>query len=353
MLDQALPGMPDVLARVPPKASEYAALTLDEAVDRAHVIVDRAVDRWPAERVFVLFSGGGDSSILAHLMRERVHEVIHVRTGVSIPATWTYVQAVCAAWGQELHPAYPDDSYEALVMGRVLARTGRNKGKVVHRGFPGPAMHYLMYQRLKERALERVRREVVRASGRKRGRSGQILYLGGMRWAESDRRFINAEEEDPWGAVTWVSPIVWWTEGHMREYRDRQMCHENHIHAEHRLCRPGALPLSEVSANLHMSGDCLCGAFAKPGELEEVAFFYPEVADGLRRLEAQARDAGIDRCIWGEGKRPKERVSKQLGKLCSRCVPELDGQESLVDGWLTRGLITEDLHDRLKEVTIP
>lgn len=31
----------------------------------------------------------------------------------------------------------------------------------------------------------------------------------------------------------------------------------------------------------HMSGECLCGAFAKPGELDEIRFWYPAMADEL------------------------------------------------------------------------
>jgi 3'-phosphoadenosine 5'-phosphosulfate sulfotransferase (PAPS reductase)/FAD synthetase len=361
-----LPGLPDAIGRVPPKAKEYEALTLDQAIERAHRILDRAIggatitiDKGkrqgqqvklaPPDEVFTLFSGGGDSSILAHLMCQRGYPMVHVRTGISIPATWTYVQAVAAAWQLDLRAAYPDDTYEDLVMGRVVARTGPNAGRVLWKGFPGPAAHYVMYQRLKERALERLRRQVIAQyktkGGRQRrnGRPGQILFLAGMRWAESDRRFINAEEYDPWGSVLWVSPIVWWTQGHMAEYRARYMCNDNHQHAEHRLCQPGVLPLSEVTANLHMSGDCLCGAFAKPGELEEIAFFYPEVAEGLRRLQAQAEAAGLDRCIWGEGKRVGDPKSKRAGKLCSSCVP-LRGQGQLADDWLARGLITAKFH---------
>ncbi len=34
-----------------------------------------------------------------------------------------------------------------------------------------------------------------------------------------------------------------------------------------------------------MSGECLCGAYAHKGELKELAFWYPEVADRIKRLE--------------------------------------------------------------------
>jgi 3'-phosphoadenosine 5'-phosphosulfate sulfotransferase (PAPS reductase)/FAD synthetase len=370
--DDTLPGMPDALAKIPPKAKEYQSLTLDEAIERAHHILDQALagvtidhtrtsrgtgEKTKAKRkleapdaVYLLFSGGGDSSILAHLMRDRIDGVVHVRTGISIRATWTYVQAVCSEWGLPLHAAHPDNSYADLVLGRVTVKTDRGsrpKGAPLWTGFPGPAGHYFMYQRLKERALDKFRTSIVGP----RGRAGQIVFLGGMRWAESDRRFRNAEEYDQWGSVLWCSPIVWWTQGHMAEYRARYMCDDLHEHADHHLCRPDALPLSEVSANLHRSGDCNCGAYAKPGELDELEFFYPEEAAEIRALMHEAKAAGVDRCIWGEGKRPDEKAPSQVGRLCSKCVPpELDGQTDIVDHWLEVGLLDPAQYRAMKAV---
>jgi 3'-phosphoadenosine 5'-phosphosulfate sulfotransferase (PAPS reductase)/FAD synthetase len=339
--EEALPGMPDRLAKTPPKAAEYQALTLDEAIDRGHAILDRVLGGEvvtttskktgkvttrkldPPETVVCLFSGGGDSSILAHLMRERVDMLAHVDTGIAIPACRTYVDAVADAWGAKLVVKTPPDSYEQLVLGQVKAKT---KDQIVFAGFPGPPQHATMYQRLKERALDDLRRELVGP----RGRGGQVVFVAGQRWAESDRRFRNASETDPWGSVLWCSPIVWWTNDHMAEYRRRYLCHDLHEHAPHRLCRPGVLPRSEVTDHLHMSGDCLCGAYARPDERDEIGFFYPEVAERIRRIEADVAAAGIKRCVWGAGKQAgdPELTDAAPGPLCSRCVP-MDGQLDL------------------------
>lgn len=318
---EGLPGMPDALPDTPPKARAYAALTLDEAVARSHDLLDEVLAVGTAEHVIGLFSGGGDSSILAHLMRDRVHSFAHIDTGIAVPATRRYVEAVCTAWQVPLRIARPVDSYEDLVLGKVTAKTS---GRVVWSGFPGPAGHYLMYARLKERALDALRRDLVGP----RGRPGQIVLLAGMRWGESDRRFRNAAETDRAGAVTWCSPIVYWTDGHVAEYRARHLCTVVHAHAEHRLCRPGVLPLSEVTEHLHMSGDCLCGAYAKPGELDEISFFYPQVGAYLRDLQDRARAAGIDRCVWGAGRQARPGTGRAAGRLCSSCA-ELPGQQTL------------------------
>lgn len=355
--------MPDVLSAVPPKASEYAALTLDQAIERAHAILDTVLagitvpkagevvgerQLAPPEQVFTLFSGGGDSSILAHLMRQRSAAMVHVRTGISVPETWEYVQAVAADWGARVHAAHPDVTYQDLVLGKVTIKTGRGKrkaGESAWVGFPGPAAHYFMYQRLKERALERFRSSIV---GR-RGRSGQIVFLGGMRWGESSRRFRNAGEYDQWGSVVWCSPIVWWTDSHMAEYRSRYMCNDAHEHAFGRLCRPYVLPLSPVTEKLHMSGDCLCGAYAKPGELDELGFWYPDTAAQLHALMDLAKAAGIERCVWGAGNLPGEKEpGAPVGMLCSKCTPPMAGQSDLFDDWLAQGLLTDYQYAALK-----
>jgi 3'-phosphoadenosine 5'-phosphosulfate sulfotransferase (PAPS reductase)/FAD synthetase len=369
-VDQAeiLPGLPDATPGLPPKAREYEALTLDQAIEKAHRILDAVLDGiWvdseitdrttgakavlprkrrlappDSDKVFTLFSGGGDSSILAHLMRQRSSGMVHVRTGISVPATWSYVQDVATAWGAPLHEANPEDSFKDLVLGRVVVKTDRGKmpkGSVLWSGFPGPAGHAMMYQRLKERALDHFRSSLVGP----RGRSGQMVFLSGMRWAESDRRFRNAEEYDAAGSVVWCSPLVWWTSGHMAEYRDRHLCNDIHEHDLHRLCKPDVLPRSEVTDHLHMSGDCLCGAFASPGELGQVEFFYPDVAAQIRDLEQQAKAAGIKRCVWGAGKEPTDPESDgSPGRLCSKCVPpQMKGQVDLFTEWHTSGLLSD------------
>jgi len=318
MTHDILPGMPDALAKIPPKAREYQGLTLDEAIAKAHRLVDEALDRANPDHVLLAYSGGEDSVILAHLMHERAGMVVHVNTGIAIPDTLAHVRAVTSAWGSELTEARPDDRYEDLVLGRTVTQDG----EPALLGFPGPALHATMYQRLKERALDRVRRQLVARRGRRRGRSGEIIQMAGMRWAESKRRFRNASEFDPDGAVTWVSPIVWWTDGHMKEYRARYRCRLDHQHAPHRLCTPGALPLNEVTQHLHMSGDCLCGAFAKEGEIWGLEMFYPDAAGRIHELEKTAEKQGNiprQRCRWGWGAGLEEGT--EGGPMCSRCKP--------------------------------
>jgi 3'-phosphoadenosine 5'-phosphosulfate sulfotransferase (PAPS reductase)/FAD synthetase len=334
------PGMPDILAKRPPKADDgdHEIRTLDEAIHRSYDILDQAMAEHPIVGTYWLSSGGSDSGIVGHLLRGRYDAVLHVNTGTGIPETTQYVRDVAAAWADNLHELHPRNSYRDLVLGRVIAGTGPNAGwRPIWKGFPGPAGHKVMYRQLKNEPLMRFRRETLGDQTRlPRKDRKKIIYLGGMRWAESDKRFRNAEAIDPDGSIVWVSPLVHWTDAHMREYRARHRCQLDHEHAPHRLCHDGALPLNEVTEHLHMSGECLCGAYAKPGELDEVEFFYPEAAKPLRALEAEAEQAGIRYCKWGQpnGKTP----TGPAGRLCSSCVvPE--GQDQLTNYWLDRGLI--------------
>lgn len=326
-----LPGMPDALSRVPPKAREYEGLTLDEAIAKAHGLVDEALERCRPDHVLLAFSGGEDSVILAHLMQSRADALVHVDTGIAVPDTLRHVEAVSAGWNRDLIVGRPEDKYEDLVLGNVLNKEGPRAGEPALLGFPGPALHGKMYQRLKERALDSVRRGLVARRGRTRGRAGEIVQMAGMRWAESARRFRNASEIDPDGATTWVSPLVWWTDGHMREYRARYRCQLDHDHAPHRLCFPGALPLNEVTEHLHMSGDCLCGAYAREGEIQGVDLFFPATGERIHELETAALRKGTippQRCKWGWG--AGLEAPSGAGRMCSSCTaPEFPGQASL------------------------
>jgi len=340
------PGMPDMLAKRPPKAvdGDHEARTLDEAIARSRAVLDQALGEHPAVGAYWMFSGGNDSVIVGHLLRGQYDGVLHVNTGTGIPQTTEHVRDVTAAWGDTLHELHPKNSYEELVLGKVIASTGPNAGqRAVWKGFPGPAGHKVMYRHLKDQPLMAFRNSILGDQKRlPRKDRKKIIYLGGMRWAETDRRFRNAEAIDPAGSIVWVSPLVHWTDAHMREYRARHRCQQNHEHAPHRLCFEGALPLNEVTEHIHMSGECLCGAYAKPGELDEIEFFYPETAARLRALEGQAEAARIPACKWGQ-KPPGSAARAAAGRLCSSCVA-IPGQDDLVDQWRDTGLITADQH---------
>ncbi|WP_169514711.1 phosphoadenosine phosphosulfate reductase family protein [Actinomadura atramentaria] len=332
--------MPDTVGGHPEKAdAPPPARTLDEAIARAHEIIGEALDRFPIVARQALMSGGNDSTVLAHLVRPYLdsseHDaIVHVNTGIGIEQTRQYVRDTAAGWGLPLRELHPRDSYDALVLGRVIARTGPNAGRrQVWMGFPGPAGHRVMYRRLKDEPLQRNRAAILGSAGRSR----KVLYLAGMRWDESQRRFRNAAEIDPQGGIVWCSPIVHFTNAQMHEYRRRY-----------------GLPCNEVADLLHMSGECLCGAYAKPGELDEIEAWYPNTAYRIRSLEKQAADLGIKNCRWGQ--KPAGATIKPgsvAGRLCSSCPAPTPGQTDLFDTWAKQGLITAEQTSKLAGATAP
>lgn len=188
--------------------------------------------------------------------------------------------------------------FNDIIRDRFGRAHGDGLGNAPH-GFPGPAGHNVAYTRLKERQAERLIRE-AKAKAAPGNRLAHIMLLTGTRRGESARRartqkaaFRKSKSQ------VWVNPLIDWTNAQMRAYR-----------VEHEL------PESDVSALMHMSGECGCGAFAAPGEREMRDQLFPEWGRWLAALEAEAEERGIPACRWGE--RPFE-VPASAGEMCSDC----------------------------------
>jgi 3'-phosphoadenosine 5'-phosphosulfate sulfotransferase (PAPS reductase)/FAD synthetase len=308
-------GMPPELVATP---DEVATLTRPQRearvrglVEHAHHLLDLGIERMvgDAHRVAAivgLWSGGNDSTTLAHLMRDRVSHYAHANTGVGIEATRQFVRDTAAAWGVPLIERAPID--------RDSYRT-----HVLRYGFPGPAMHFKMYTRLKERQLEQVRNLLVANPRRER-----VVFLAGRRRSESRRRAA-VPEFDRKGSTVWVSPLVLWTKLDLNTYR---LMHD--------------VPVNPVTELLHMSGECLCGAFAAKGELDEVRLWFPDVAAWLDDLGNEARANGVDeqQCQWGWGAyradATRAKAEARTGRLCGSCADraqlEFDLEGSVAGG---------------------
>lgn len=310
-------------------ASEDDRERIADLTDRAHDLLASAIEREivgagkELAGVAVLFSGGNDSTTLAHLFRNVATHAAHANTGIGIEDTRQYVRDTCATWGLPLLERHVPAgyTYRDLVLGRCVARTRGKEGTVMWPGgFPGPASHYMMYQKLKELALARIRNEIVQQPSRRR-----VIFLAGRRSEESDRRkhLADVDPIERRGSAVWVSPLVGWTKLDLNAYR--------RVHTD--------VPSNQVSDMLHMSGECLCGSFAHAGELDEIADWYPATAQEIRDLEKEVlaeyeagrivmktrKDGRVltpeeahERCHWGWGA-GKEKPSKS-GPMCSSCA---------------------------------
>lgn len=255
--------------------------TLDDAITEARLIVESAIAEYQPTAVCGLFSGGNDSTVLMYVCSDYLTHAVHINTGVGLEGTHQYVREVCTLNEWELieeHP--PAKTYEDFVR---------------EHGFPGPSAHLYAYSWLKERALRNVRRRFVTKRGER------VMFLTGVRVHESRRRMGTAKEVERDGSVVWVAPILHFTQSEMNAYRDAYP----HI------------PRNEVADLLHMSGECLCGSFAKPGEREFLIDWFGD-DPAVRKILALEQELG---CKWGQDfRRPKSG-----GRLCSSCV----GQEEM------------------------
>lgn len=283
------PIRPDMVTPTP--ASVVAYLTRGDRetrvrnlIEQAHTILDEAIEthrgRHAIVATCVLFSGGNDSTTLAHMMRGRATHAIHANTTIGIEETRQFVRDTCKAWGLPLLEKKAPESYRDLV---------------IERGFPGPAMHFKMYQRLKERGLREAQRELVSDPRKER-----VVFIAGRRRQESKRR-ESVPIHERIGSAIWASPLAFWTKLDLNTYR---------------LMHPD-VPRNPASDTLHMSGECLCGAFAKPGELDEIREWFPDAAAEIDALEADVKAAGHPEpfCHWGHG----QGAASESGPLCSSC----------------------------------
>jgi 3'-phosphoadenosine 5'-phosphosulfate sulfotransferase (PAPS reductase)/FAD synthetase len=294
--DMEAPTPAEVVGKLSPRQRRVRLINLEDQARR--IYTNALTAHLGARRLVascVLFSGGNDSTTLAHMFRDTATHAIHANTTIGIEQTRQFVRDTCAGWGLSLIEKRAPVSYRELVL---------------EQGFPGPAMHWKMYQRLKERALDAARHDLGVANSRSRA----AVFIAGRRRAESERREdVPLHESD--GSVIWVSPLAMWTKLDLNTYRE--------MHPD--------VPRNEVADLLHMSGECLCGAFAKPGEIDAIGQWFPEVRAEIEQLQADVAAAGhaAPLCRWGHGVTGAGLAAMKTGRLCTSC--QIPGQLDLLD----------------------
>lgn len=330
-------GLNDPLAMLPVQVAELTGRQRERRVlnliEQSRDILSAAIEEhvWKDGRMVaatvVLFSGGNDSTTLAHLFRKDVDYFAHANTTVGIEETREFVRNVSEEFGVEL-------------IERIAPREqDRYRAQVLRDGFPGPAWHARMFTRLKERALEQIQRELV-----SNPRKERVVFIAGRRRTESARRKrVPAMERK--GSRVYASPLVNWTKLDLNTYRlvhaPRADWNDGYIgRCGVSLCRCSGVPRNKASDLIHMSGECLCGSFAAPGEREEIDAWFPTALDEVRELEALIADRDDipeHRKTWGWGADPIKKaldraVPSRSGVLCSSCddrfQPALDFGET-------------------------
>ncbi|MEN3284319.1 MAG: hypothetical protein V7607_5459 [Solirubrobacteraceae bacterium] len=267
-------------------------------LDGARALVNCAIAQYQPVRSFVLFSGGQDSTVLAHwattTLRDGIDALVFIDTGTALPGVREFAGDLADLVNARLLVYEAGDAYTQLVL-----ELG---------GFPGPAGHERAYQRLKERCIRQLVRE------HKTKRSDRVMLLTGKRTAESSRRSRTTAGIERNGAQLYVNPLMAWGDDFVRDYRVR-----------HRL------PQSDVAALLHRSGECNCGAFAAKGEREMLRSLFPAWWQRtIAPLETEARRRGITACVWGR-RPPGPPPLQQTAPACAGCRLRMERETHTVD----------------------
>lgn len=267
--------------------------TIDELIESANKVFGWArVCGGQSQRMLPLFSGGHDSFVATHLASQQPEfdgTVNHINTGIGAAYTRRFVESVCEAQGWKLRVFKSPETYEKFVRDR---------------GFPGPGMHGFAYNRLKDRCVRQMTEGKTKS-----------LLITGCRSQESVRRMGHVEPvkigEVEFDKRTgkkrvvqkkriWTAPCHDWSKAEQQLYMDEF-----------------GLPTNKMKVLVGLSGECFCGSFAAPGELELLREHAPEVAQEIARLTVIATECGKPN-QWGC--RPSGKVTVEpTGPLCSSC----------------------------------
>lgn len=237
-----------------------------------------AVKMFNPRAVWCLCSGGNDSLTSTHLAMNAIKcdGVVSINTTIGIQQTRDHTQAAADLFGWPLRWLTPAFTYFDFC---------------TKFGMPGPGRHDYVYAYLKERCV----RQLVRES--KRLPDDLVMLVSGVRSDESDARMGNVAPIYRTGCQLWVAPMHDWSEVRKLNYM-----------------LDNGIPRNPVRPVLGISGECLCGAFAKPGEREKIQQNYPDAYAEILRCEAAALNA-CKPAKWGE--RPVKKNKRN--QLCQNC----------------------------------
>lgn len=279
---------------------------LQQKIDEFNRIIKVAVDTYKPEQLLVGFTGGGDSLTVLHLMVDSgiPFKPFFCNTGIGIKEQWEFIRRYCKVLNLELIEQTP--VYKTY------------KQMILTNGFPGPSAHLIMFSNLKEKSIKYINDLY----------NGKAVFITGVRISESERRKINVTSEiqfDPKQKIKWCNPIMNWDDDDKEEYLENK-----------------GIKQSPVSELIGFSGECLCGAYAKKGELDRIQTFFPDTAKEIIDLQNILFDIGFT-WGWNESppsgkeydlvmdkifpgfsdlkalKRKQKEIKKSLNPLCHKC----------------------------------
>ena len=215
--------------------------------------------------------------------RSDITGALHINTGIGLQSTHDFARRFCAERGIPFFEITTTECYESMIE---------------EYGFPGSGAHFYTYVRLKERPLDAYVASV------KRKWKDRVALITGVRAEESLRRMGNCVDINRNGAQVWVAPLIDWSTGDMQAYREKH-----------------SVEMSPASSTIHLSAECLCGAFGSPDELNLIEAFHPDPSvDRIRALERRLAASGNPRCRWGVTVAGDPRTDGRApGPMCVGC----------------------------------
>lgn len=263
-------------------------------------IMRDAIEKYKPVAIFAGFSGGNDSVVVTHFAcSEFGAAAIHCNTLIGVEKSRQHARKTAARYGWQFlelraEACGPPKTHKdrKTPFDQTTLPTGKwQDGKTVYEefvfnfGMPGPGQHPRMYQRLKERSFEKVKKEAKQ--GHKK--SDCVMFVTGLRRDESARRAgYNADTQKVPGAV-WVNPFYWQPKSDFELYRQEF-----------------GLPRNPVTDVIGISGECLCGTMGTRDELDLIEKVEPETRQYIEGLEAKCESLGLP-CKWATA---PEKVSK-------------------------------------------
>lgn len=246
--------------------------------------------------IIVLYSGGYDSMVTAHLTHEWVqrfpprlfvYRVISVDTHISADGWREFVSRTGAQFGE--HEIWDNPEPEWYFKDSM------------NFGFPYTRQaHVIQYRHNKERAIMSALKEY------KTTRNSRVMFVTGVRRAESRAR-ANAPEWDRRGSAVFCNPLINWTSEALAQHR--------YVHD---------LPINPFYDTVRGSGDCQCnwGGFIT---LPTLLKHSPRLGERIAALDAACRA----RHGWGWGERPSFGVlAERNGQL--PLFADVEGNKSIV-----------------------
>jgi len=282
---------------------------IEQMIDAGRKITADAIEQYKPIAIFGGFSGGDDSIVATHFaVSEFGAAAVHCNTLTGMETNRQHIDRVVDRLGWHLIEQHavalgPPKSTRTQINGKRLDTpfnpaslpTGRwQDGETAYEeycynfGMPGPGQHGRLYQRLKERSFNAIRREAKQGQSR----NATVMMITGIRRDESAIRAGYNRAVSKVGGTVWVNPFYWFDASSFELYRQEF-----------------GLPRNPVKPVVGISGDCLCGTMGSRDELELVGRLEPKRKVYIQGIEMQCESLGLP-CKWATRPEKKQKTDE-------------------------------------------